>query len=124
MACSQQLYAEGKASPRTCQDCGLGPCKLSPKQSIPKPETLRQQFLTRQDGIVQKSIREVSEYLIREYRPGKSLHPPMPADKEAADAVANAFRIEGWTVKYSFSQKDGADWAFSDVPDAEAYYNK
>lgn len=27
MACSEALKAEGKAYPRTCSDCGLGPCK-------------------------------------------------------------------------------------------------
>ena len=27
MACQQDLRAAGKAYPRTCEDCGLGPCK-------------------------------------------------------------------------------------------------
>lgn len=26
--CAAQLWNEGKASPRTCQRCGLGPCPL------------------------------------------------------------------------------------------------
>jgi hypothetical protein len=27
VTCQQTLRAEGKAYPRTCQECGLGPCK-------------------------------------------------------------------------------------------------
>jgi hypothetical protein len=27
MACNKQLQCEGKAYPRTCNECGLGPCK-------------------------------------------------------------------------------------------------
>lgn len=27
MACNKDLQKDGKAYPRTCEDCGLGPCK-------------------------------------------------------------------------------------------------
>lgn len=36
MACAQALKAEGKAYPRTCSDCGLGPCKYS--LAPPRPQ--------------------------------------------------------------------------------------
>jgi len=31
--CSETLRAQGKAYPRTCRKCGLGPCIGAPKQS-------------------------------------------------------------------------------------------
>ncbi len=30
MTCSAELRAEGRAAPRTCRDCGLGPCLRAP----------------------------------------------------------------------------------------------
>jgi hypothetical protein len=39
MACSKQLQLAGSAYPRTCEDCGLGPCKnprfQAPAQVMP-----------------------------------------------------------------------------------------
>jgi hypothetical protein len=35
MACNQDLYNENKAYPRTCVDCGLGPCKKYPQPELP-----------------------------------------------------------------------------------------
>lgn len=38
--CSRALRAQGKPSPRTCQECGLGPCKDTPGiESRPPVET-------------------------------------------------------------------------------------
>lgn len=92
--------------------------------NIPKPKELREKFLTEQNGVVQSAIREVSDFLRKEYRPNKPMYPPMPKDTEAAKAVAEQFRLQGWTVKHSFDQRDGDNWSFSDVPDAEGYYSK
>ena len=32
MACSEELRRQGQPCPRTCEDCGLGPCKNYPKE--------------------------------------------------------------------------------------------
>lgn len=32
MTCQQELRAAGSPYPRTCQDCGLGPCKRAPQR--------------------------------------------------------------------------------------------
>jgi hypothetical protein len=35
--CSENLRAQGKAYPRTCKKCGLGPCIGAPKQPLAQP---------------------------------------------------------------------------------------
>lgn len=35
MTCQQELRAIGKPYPRTCQECGLGPCRRAPAANTP-----------------------------------------------------------------------------------------
>lgn len=34
MTCQQELRKQGKAYPRTCEDCGLGPCNAGRKEIV------------------------------------------------------------------------------------------
>jgi len=40
MACNKDLQADNQPYPRTCADCGLGPCKKYPK-TAPRPTTAK-----------------------------------------------------------------------------------
>ena len=47
MSCSEELRKDGKAYPRTCAECGFGPCrkKLKPEPAPLTPETLADKIL-------------------------------------------------------------------------------
>lgn len=40
MTCQKQLMKEGKSYPRTCAECGLGPCHETPEKEQPWPPSL------------------------------------------------------------------------------------
>ncbi len=42
MSCNNMLRAERKSYPRTCAECGLGPCNWKPAQAIAAPIDIKQ----------------------------------------------------------------------------------
>jgi hypothetical protein len=59
--CSETLRAQGKAYPRTCRKCGLGPCIGAPKQS---PAAQRQSVRSTWVGLTD----EERESIVKEYQ--------------------------------------------------------
>jgi hypothetical protein len=62
MACAQKLAAEGKARPRTCEECGLGPCKYRPV--LTEREAEKQRVINEKadlDGRIERLAERIQE---------------------------------------------------------------
>jgi hypothetical protein len=62
MNCSQQLWADGKQAPKTCADCGLGPCRVRQDNRAPIARA-RDNFLASEEGVRLQSGATSGQYL-------------------------------------------------------------
>lgn len=82
MACNEDLEAQGKPYPRTCSDCGLGPCKKHAKGGLrPTADDLAKVILDMTYG----ELREVAAEMSKMIEPG--VRPKVQTQEDFADML-------------------------------------
>ena len=79
--CSETLRAQGKAYPRTCRKCGLGPCIGAPKKALAQPSPVQEPV-----GLIARLKHPEQHYEFT--NPKKANAVLMSLCQEAADALA------------------------------------
>lgn len=78
MTCQKQLMKEGKSYPRTCEECGLGPCHYDePVACLPNAVTLKLE--PRPDGGLRVSSDDVPGLVLSHKHPAKVMADILPA---------------------------------------------
>jgi hypothetical protein len=85
MACNHDLQAEGRPYPRTCADCGIGPCKKhgnGNSHAAVTPKDLARAILAMNYG----ALREVADDLARACKV-KEVRPKMESAEDFASLL-------------------------------------